>query len=70
MAHSQYTGTYAPLTGRCYSTDNELMSEILEAVTDSVGDVRYDSGVVDHIRHQASVKLEDGRTLRMTFMFE
>jgi hypothetical protein len=65
-----YTGALKPLSGTCYSSDNELMSEIVEVVTESVGDVRFDSGVVDHIRHQASVKLEDGRILRITFMFE
>lgn len=65
-----HSNAVRPLSGTNYCTDKELVNEIIEAVSDNVGDVRYGSGVVDHIRHQFTVRLEDGRRLRMTFMFE
>jgi hypothetical protein len=41
------------------------MNELAELIPE-IGDVRFDSVVVDPARHQISAKLEDGRTLRAT----
>lgn len=54
---------------RNFSTDREIVDEIVEELY-GVGDVRYGSAVYDPIRHQITAKLEDGRKLRLTVMFE
>lgn len=51
-----------------FCTDNEILSEIAEVLPE-VGDVRYDSVVVDRIRSQITCRLEDGRQLRVTCVF-
>lgn len=63
------THTAHPLTGTCYSTDNEIMGEIAMAINE-IDDVRYGSAVVDLIRRQITAKLEDGRRVRATIIFE
>lgn len=59
-----------PLSGRNYSTDEEILGEIGEALANEIGDVRYGSVVVDHLRHQIIAKVEDGRTMRLTCIIE
>jgi hypothetical protein len=59
-----------PLTGFCYSSDKEILDEICEALSNEIGDIRHGSIVLDTFRRQITGKLEDGRTLRMTVVFE
>lgn len=66
---SLHTRVAQSLTGTCYSSDKEIVDEVAEMVNE-IDDVRYGSVVVDIIRRQITAKLEDGRKLRLTVIFE
>ena len=53
-----------------FASDREIMQEITEELGTAIGDIRYDSGVLDTIRNQIVFTLEDGRKLRLTAVFE
>jgi hypothetical protein len=58
-----------PLSGQCYASDQEIIGEIAELIPE-VGDVHYGSVIVDRQRHQITARLEDGRKVRLTVIFE
>ena len=58
-----------PLSGQCYSSDRELLSDIADAINE-VDDVHFDSAIVDAQRRQITARLEDGRKLRITVIIE
>ena len=58
-----------PLSGKCYSSDREILEEIGELLQD-VDDVHFGTVQCDPFRRQITAKLEDGRTLRLTMVIE
>jgi hypothetical protein len=69
MTHLQRSRVAGTLQSRNYCSDSELMQEIMEEVSEGVGDVAYGSGVLDPIRNQMVFTLADGRKLIMTCRF-